>query len=95
MLEAETIYDCPQTRTPAFSQTTTTTTSTATMSSTNAPSYNHATQHSPPTLQYDDHDLHRYVTDEGPSNPKRPVERSDSIPPQPALIVSESRLARS
>lgn len=58
------------------------------MSSSVAPSYNHATQHSPPALQYDENDLHRYVTDDGPSNPKAPMDRNNSLPPQPALIVS-------
>lgn len=58
------------------------------MSSSVAPSYNHATQNSPPALQYDDNDLHRYVTDDGPSHSKQPMDRSNSIPAQPALIVS-------
>lgn len=57
------------------------------MSSSVAPSYNHATNNSPPALQYDDNELHRYVTDDGPSH-KAPINRSGSIPPQPALIVS-------
>lgn len=59
------------------------------MSSTVAPSYNHATQQ-PPTLQYEDHDLHRYVTEEGAPTAKQPMAGSSNavIPPQPALIVS-------
>lgn len=59
------------------------------MSSSIAPSYNHATNNSPPALQYDDNELHRYVTDDGPSHSKAPVDRG-VIPPQPALIVSWS-----
>ncbi|EKD02890.1 stomatin-like protein [Trichosporon asahii var. asahii CBS 8904] len=55
------------------------------MSSSIAPSYNHATNNSPPALQYDDNELHRYVTDDGPSHSKAPVDRG-VIPPQPALI---------